>query len=398
MVWLAGWTRRRIKIVEGLTMADYEMKLIVHKGSGTDSPTDIYLDGHIKDNFSDLRFTGPDQITLISYWIESIIGTTPNMIATVWIKVPILTPINNIYIYYDNPSATSLSNGNNTFMKYIDNSNVASWIFDNFSGGAMPSITAGAGTSTRIYSMATPHALAYLPVSLPVTDFIFETRIISSNTSRIDQCIFMQTNGTYTNYKKFVWTEVPYVLNNTQFSIGGTFSFGTYYRLIQKIKTNNANGRTEIILNDNGTVNAQVVDQPLYDAVALGTPLTAVEIGKTGGISYGTDLTFDWMFYRKYVSPEPTFGVSGIEELNITAIAMILDKYTCPASCPVTAGVTWRNDGNNSVTFRPAVFVDNTTIAYGNTDLTITAGSTGYGLVTTGTLSLGTHSICPEPN
>ena len=106
MTWLTGWTRRRIKVVESLTVVDYQMKLIVHKGSGSDNPTDVYLSGYLKDDFSDLRFTGPDQTTLLNYWIESITGTTPNLVAAVWIKIPTLTPINNIYIYYDNPSTT----------------------------------------------------------------------------------------------------------------------------------------------------------------------------------------------------------------------------------------------------------------------------------------------------
>jgi hypothetical protein len=118
MAWLAGWTRRKSKVVNN-PVTDYQMKLICHKGLGTDSSTDIYLDGHVKDDFADLRFTGPDQVTPLDYWIESIISG----VATVWIKIPTLVPVNNIYIYYDNPIATSSSNGPNTFD-----------FFDDFSG------------------------------------------------------------------------------------------------------------------------------------------------------------------------------------------------------------------------------------------------------------------------
>ena len=38
MAWLTGWTRRRVKTVENLTISDYQMKLIVHQsGLGPDT-------------------------------------------------------------------------------------------------------------------------------------------------------------------------------------------------------------------------------------------------------------------------------------------------------------------------------------------------------------------------
>jgi len=77
-------------------------------------------------DFDDLRFTAADKTTPLSYWLES---KTDSSTAKVWVKVPSI-PVTGttIYVYYGNASATSLSNGNNTFAFY-----------DNFDGTSLGS-------------------------------------------------------------------------------------------------------------------------------------------------------------------------------------------------------------------------------------------------------------------
>jgi hypothetical protein len=71
----------------------------------------------------------------LNYWIESGINTTTTKI---WVKVPSIPASSSktIYVYYGNPSATSLSSVANTFIREIDGALPVkgSWHFDEGSG------------------------------------------------------------------------------------------------------------------------------------------------------------------------------------------------------------------------------------------------------------------------
>lgn len=94
--------------------ADYQTKVTVYEGSGTNGTNIVYCGGHCKSDFSDLRFTGSDFVTLLDYWIESLTGTTPNQVAVVHVQND-STPSTTGRMYYGNPDATAVSNGANTF-------------------------------------------------------------------------------------------------------------------------------------------------------------------------------------------------------------------------------------------------------------------------------------------
>ncbi len=121
VVALPGWDYRKNLTIIGTTagaQTNYQMKLTVYKASGTDTPGVVYLGGNVKDDFSDLRFTRSDGVTLLDYWIESY---TSGVSAVVWVEVdsiPASPGTADIYLYYGNPSATSVSNGKNTFLAY----------------------------------------------------------------------------------------------------------------------------------------------------------------------------------------------------------------------------------------------------------------------------------------
>lgn len=68
---------------------------------------------------SDIRLTDSDGITTISFWIEE--WNTIGTYATLWVKMPSI-PIGgtSIFLYYGNPIATNLSDGDNTFEFFDD--------------------------------------------------------------------------------------------------------------------------------------------------------------------------------------------------------------------------------------------------------------------------------------
>jgi len=110
VAWLTGgYTKRQpITIDSSAALTDYQVSL------------NVTYDSDMQSDFDDLRFATSDT-TLLNYWIES---KTDSSTAKIWVKVPSLSSgSNTIYMYYGNSSATTGSNGSNTFA-----------FFDDFSG------------------------------------------------------------------------------------------------------------------------------------------------------------------------------------------------------------------------------------------------------------------------
>lgn len=131
---LLGWTHKKqitLNNTSGSTLTDYQIKLTIKKnGDSNDSDCDNFCNN----DFSDLRFVSGG--TIFKYWIESKVdGST----ATIWVKVPsIPTGSSSFYMYYGNTSATSLSNGDDTFLLFEDFSagtlNGSKWTTANLRG------------------------------------------------------------------------------------------------------------------------------------------------------------------------------------------------------------------------------------------------------------------------
>ena len=127
MTWLTGWNRRKSVIVNGSTygsLSNYQIKIIAHKSTGTDTVTDVYLGTNVRDDFGDVRFTKSDGSSLLNYWIESY---TSGSVATIWIQlapspdtIPVSPGTYTFYIYYDNSGQTTTSSGINTFLFFDD--------------------------------------------------------------------------------------------------------------------------------------------------------------------------------------------------------------------------------------------------------------------------------------
>ncbi len=116
---LDGWSYRKLHTISGSpsgVLTDYPIRFKVYNTTGTDTGENVYLGSHVNPDFSDLRFTTPDN-TLLNYWVQE----TGSNYAVVWVKVPsIPTTGTQMYLYHGNPSAPSLSNGDATFIFYDD--------------------------------------------------------------------------------------------------------------------------------------------------------------------------------------------------------------------------------------------------------------------------------------
>lgn len=122
MSWLSGWPYRKSITLSRASGAvtNYQMKLLVGESSGA-TGEDVDCGGLCLASFNDLRFTNADGSTLLDYWIESITGTTPNQLATVWIEFDSIgTSSTTFYMYYGKADAPAVSNGANTFIVFDD--------------------------------------------------------------------------------------------------------------------------------------------------------------------------------------------------------------------------------------------------------------------------------------
>jgi len=130
MAWLTGYVYRKQITINGSTagaQTNYQMKLTVYKGTGTDSAGVVYLNNHCQDDFDDIRFTKSDGSTELDHWRESYVSATS---AIFWIEfdsIPASPDTANFYIYYSKADAISASNAPNTFLLGEVFSNTANW-------------------------------------------------------------------------------------------------------------------------------------------------------------------------------------------------------------------------------------------------------------------------------
>lgn len=122
MGWLTGFIyRKRVTLSRASgAVTNYQMKLLLGESSGATGEA-VDCGGLCKTDFSDVRFTNADGTTLLDYWIESITGTTPNQLATIWIEFDSIgIGATTFYMYYGNTEAAAVSNGADTFILFDD--------------------------------------------------------------------------------------------------------------------------------------------------------------------------------------------------------------------------------------------------------------------------------------
>lgn len=330
MSWLTNWNRRKQITVNGSSagaQSDYQMKLTVNQASGADSSGVVNLGGNVQTTFNDLRFTKSDGTTTLNYWIESITGTTPNQTVTVWIKlapspdtIPASPGTYNFYIYYENPGATSASNGTNVFELYEDGTLSAQW------NQIQPSGISTSGGVITLYKAAYPNT-ALISSNYQISDGIIELRAKEYNPSYhgMALCLRRVSSTSINNDPRN---------DNGQYGITNSYSgFEHSFWINQAVKANMAIAPSNntwyyyraILTGTNLTFNS-------YTDGAFGSPLATVNYNDSGGITRGyvgitpwntgDTITLDWYRIRKYASPEPTFSTAGTEEFLTTPAAL----------------------------------------------------------------------------
>lgn len=293
---LAGWTKRKKVTLSRASGAvtNYQMKLLVGESAG--SGTNDVLATGCKTDFSDLRFTAADGVTLLDYWIEttSMTGATPNQVATIWIEFnSIGTGATAFYMYYGNSGASAVSNGDNTFQ-----------FFDDFPGSSLDTTTKWTVTGDGSVTVASSIVSANFVTS---GTFLTSKSTFSTNTRCRGLFKFPAINKyssfgyvDASNYGTMFQTNFPTINvlsgnNRNPYPTETTTSFGNVGANAFYIYDVKRNTSTSVYYNFNGT------EQNLTTNVV--TRVLPVYLAGQGQTSY-----LDWCFIGQWLATEPAWG------------------------------------------------------------------------------------------
>ena len=303
--WSSSWLYRiPINITEqsGSTLTDYQVKVVV------DTAT-LISEGKMNSDCSDMRFVDSDDVTSLSYWIESGCNTANTI---VWVKVPSIPASSNktIYMYYGNPTATSESNGTAVFD-----------FFDDFSIDTTAQYTetadSGSGyfswdsTNLRLkgYSSTAGVQAHYTHNTFVFSDGIIEVKTITGSDGGFTFRFQDQSNLYLIAVKDDTNSVAPQVIQVWKRVAGTWTKIGVDYSI-----TNPAGSEHTLKFKVQGTLLTIWWDGNLVvQNLDLGTDFSSGKIGArfNRGTAYWDDI-----IVRKYTSPEPTTSVGAEESTN----------------------------------------------------------------------------------
>lgn len=110
---------------------NYQMKLTIVKGTGSNTAGTIYLNDHAANWPYDIQFKNASG-TVMDYWREEYDATD----MTVWVECDSIAASGNttFYLYYGDSGASDASDGEDTFIFYNDCSDLSDW--DTYTAGS----------------------------------------------------------------------------------------------------------------------------------------------------------------------------------------------------------------------------------------------------------------------
>lgn len=316
--WLAGWGYRKSHVITHAANSGtkYQVKILVHSGSGVSSNSDVYLGGRCSSFPNDIDFTDDSGNAQLDFWIED---PTVDPI-TVWVEVAadLTADDRTIYIYYGKSGQSSLSNGDNTFL-----------FFDHFPNSSLD---------------ANKWLLTYRPNSVTVSDSVAHIAGTEAAWKWISGLVAVGPYNIRVKHRSKIYDMTHYEMVGIgqAAAMGGGMAqhYGTRetsdyyyyqdtalgYRFGHLPSLDNAwhvdmiewtNGWCKYYIN--GTLD---VTEGSYFPVVSARAFIAVNA--TGGGTAQVDC--DWIFLSKFVSPEPANTTWGSEEGSSTLAGITRDS------------------------------------------------------------------------
>jgi len=332
MAWLTGYGYRQtvpLKREDG-AVEDYQMKLAVHKGAGDSLEDDVYLKTHALSWTgtvpNDIRFTTADGSTELHYWIESSDAND----AVVWIEFDeIGTTDTDFYVYYGKADDTTTSNIGNTFILGDD--------FDRGDSGTVGNdwvetgdcqILSNALVLTRADADASCQHVITDPATSVMVEALMKTSVLADE---MYNAMYFERVANYVYGLGFIKTAGKFgYLDSSAWSTFGACSDDTYYRFGMMYDISDH-------LVDHYIDNAlQYSDKTPYNET------NAALFIRFNASNANSIFTIDWIFERKYISPEPTWGTWGSE---VTAPTVTTQAVSDIAPTTATGNGTITDNG-----------------------------------------------------
>jgi len=294
--------RQRVDITNsGSAQTDFQIQITLNTAA-------LISTGKMQSDCDDIRVTDING-RIISYWVEENSPGCNNSATEIWTKVPTIpTSGATLYVYYGNPSAFNIENGNKVFE-----------FFDNFSGSSVDTNKWTGDTSNFTVSSDQLHGsnTSYKIQSATAFtgNYLLETRHYVTTYAGNGH----EAGGFWESTSNSIGTLIHatdswYIRNDSSYVGPGTMEFNQWTGIV--VKAAGASSNITITGETSGSDTDSVSNSGLSsEYIALGTRYD----GTLGGQTYDAD--WDWIFVRKYASTEPSVGSPTDEEQSPGPIA-----------------------------------------------------------------------------
>jgi len=353
-------------------VADYQVRFTVHYASGVDNGENVYLNGHSRSDFGDVRFAwfnmSSNQEIECNYWIEDL-QTSDYVIF--WVKIPEISSASNniIRIYYGKDNTVTTSNGDATFD-----------FFDDFSGTLNKWTVVGGTWKIENGELSAETTATPWGQRIRANGFTFGNHSVHVKIKWI--------SGTYFEHGPYVRGQQPNEPDNgymTFLSTWGGDSRDRISKMSNGLETTIAGqGTTNPSKNVWYTFVFKLYGNKLKSSIA---PLYPIEITATDNtFSSGTLCLFSWsataehahyddIFVCKYVYPEPSHGTWGNEEEagapptpSISVSDMSINTTIAAKPCNFSAVFTAQNSNLSHYIFgtnNTGAWINDTAVSFG---------------------------------
>ncbi|RLF35221.1 MAG: hypothetical protein DRN08_03415, partial [Thermoplasmata archaeon] len=310
----SGWSYYKELTINdtGGVSADYQMKLKIYAGTGTDDPANgiVYCDNHCANFPNDIRFCTSSTYSdsnVLPQWIETY-NTTE---AIIWIKMP-SDGSDTIYMFVGNSSAPLYSDGDAVFIEYDSmETDVSEWEQD-------PSWDSDSGSYSQSSEQAHhgSYSLKHIESSNAYDGVHHSTTVITDDSKQIDIWFYIPSSENSDPHRLYC-TEVPNNSDTTHHSVFLKFDDGTVYYYdgsYHDIGSYTADEWHHLRLY-NFDFSASTFDIDLDDSnLATGCGFRNTDLSNISYIQsflIGTYWYLDCVLIRKYSDPEPSISSTG---------------------------------------------------------------------------------------
>lgn len=299
--------------------------------------------GKMRSDCSDIRFTQADNSTLVPYWIEGGCNTSSTYI---WIKTDLAASASKkIYMYYNDSSAKSVSNGKSVFDAFSDVNSPGDW-------KGIPMKSSGSELHTTISGIQA----STLPMSLSYP-WIIETRARRTDSVHNSNIYFIAGNASGSSLPTLRnmqagcdvgSTSLEYYDNGTHnnTSFYGSYASGTDY--IHKFVEVAPDNYNYYVYSASRSLLGSATGIKHAGYFGSADTVTGFQVA-SGSSTWASDIYVDWVFARKYADKEPSFS-SGSEESSPYPHTASNYSDTCnPNSNSIKDGAMIRTKGDIDV-------------------------------------------------